>query len=412
MTKEKLSTVSIPDSPGVYFFLGARKKILYIGKATSLRTRVRSYFDNAIREKRSALIEKMVSEANEIDWIETDSVLEALLLEANLIRTHKPDYNTRTKDDKSYNHVVITREAYPRVLIVRGKDLVQEEGERLYSHIFGPFPNGTQFKTAMRLIRRLFQFYDNVASPDTRTSKLHKGKLDFNVQIGLYPKEVTEKAYARTIRHIRLLFEGKKKQIIKELEREMNRCARKEAFEEAHIIKKKIYALKHIQDVALIRDDVRDFKDDQSFRIEAYDVAHLQGDDMVGAMVVIDRGVCQKSKYRAFTIRSVQKANDIRALKEVLVRRFSHTEWEYPRLIVVDGNEVHIRTAENVLKEISLNIPVVAVVKDEHHKPKDVRGDRSSIQQYNSLILLANAEAHRFAISLHKRKRRKHIRIL
>src|SRR5690606_17947213 len=119
MNKEDLSKKKIPDAPGVYFFLGRNKEVLYIGKATSLKNRIRSYFAPDLRVKRSALIEKMVLEAKKVEWTETDSVLEALIVETNLIRTHKPAYNTIAKDDKSYNHLIITDEEWPRVLVVR-----------------------------------------------------------------------------------------------------------------------------------------------------------------------------------------------------------------------------------------------------------------------------------------------------
>ena len=409
MNLEMFQKLKIPNAPGVYFFLDTQKKILYIGKATSLRTRIRSYFDNSIHEKRSVLIEKMVREACTVEWEITDSVLEAMLMEANLIRTHKPHYNTRTKDDKSFNHVVITKESFPRVLIVRGKDLAND-ADSTYSHIFGPFPNGTQFREAMRIIRKLFQFFDGSVSAKAHTTKLDKGKLNFNTQIGLYPKNVSSEAYAQTIRHIRLLFEGKKKQIITELERNMMRAAKKEAFEEAQQLKRRIFALRHIQDIALIRDDLRDYKDALSFRIEAFDVAHLQGDDMTGVMVVVDRGERKQSAYRAFNIQSVKKSHDTQALKETLMRRFKHTEWEHPGLVVVDGGVAQIRIAESVLKQNKLVIPVVGVVKDEHHKPKDIRGDERIIQEYRQQIVLANAESHRFALSLHRKKRRARIK--
>src|SRR3990167_10967228 len=116
----------IPDSPGVYFFLGKNKKVLYIGKATSLRDRTRSYFAGALAEVRSPLIATMVAQAVSIDWRATDSVLEALLLEASLIKTYKPKANTDLKDDKSFNYVVITKEGFPRVLVIRGRGLVQK----------------------------------------------------------------------------------------------------------------------------------------------------------------------------------------------------------------------------------------------------------------------------------------------
>lgn len=405
MNKEVFQKYTIPDTPGVYFFLDTQKKILYIGKATSLKHRIKSYFDTALREKRSALIEKMVSDASYIKWIKTDSVLEALLLETNLIRIHKPFHNTRSKDDKSYNHLVITNEDFPRVLIVRGKDLHDTDVTR-YAYIYGPFPSGKLFRDALKIIRSFFQYYDEDANLDTHTSKMYKGKLDFNRQIGLYPEACTKKEYARTIRHIRLLFEGKKNVIIKDMEKAMFAHAKKEEFEKANILKHKIYALQHIQDVALIKDEIRTYKDEKLYKIEAYDIAHLGGDDMVGAMVVIKNGHVEKSEYRKFIINGFTKANDTGALKEVLQRRLKHPEWEFPNLIVIDGSTAQKRVAESVLTKCGIAIPVVGVVKNSRHRPDHILGASNLVHQYKTDILLANAEAHRFAITFHRKKRK------
>jgi excinuclease ABC subunit C len=160
MTKSELAKLNLPDEPGVYFFLGTKKKILYIGKATSLKNRVRSYFTDDIIEKRSELIANLVQEAKTVEYTQTDSVLEALILEANLIRTHKPLYNTRSKDDKSYNHLVITDEEFPRVLVVRGKDLTEQFADNEIKYHFGPFTSGSLFREALKIVRKLFQFYD------------------------------------------------------------------------------------------------------------------------------------------------------------------------------------------------------------------------------------------------------------
>ena len=405
MTKEQLGKLEVPDKPGVYFFLGVRKEVLYIGKATSLKSRVRSYFDAAIAEKRSVLIENMVLEAVSLEWTVTDSVLEAILLEANLIRTHKPAFNTKTKDDKSYNHVVFTKEDFPRILVVRGKDLVEHGDE--YQKVYGPFPDSTLFKAALSVIRKIFRVYDSTAPSEAQKSKLHKGKLDFNRQIGLYPKETSKEEYARTIRHLMLFFEGRKERIMRELERDMNKAAREERFEDAHVLKKKILALQHIQDVALIRDDARAYKDGRSIRIEAYDVAHLAGKEMVGVMTVLDTDVPDKSSYRKFIIRTLPNADDPRALTEVLMRRFGHSEWPLPDLMVVDGNIIQARAAAAVLKTFDLHIPIVGVVKDEHHRPKRIIGPATQIKRHKQAILLANAEAHRFSIGFHRARRRK-----
>ncbi len=446
MTKEALQKKKLPDAPGVYFFLGARKEILYIGKATSLRNRVRSYFAPDIKDKRSALIEKMVSEAKSVESTVTDSVLEALILETNLIRTHKPRYNTISKDDKSYNHLIITDEEWPRVLVVRGKDLDGytsltsirnnvNTSQTGISYHFGPFPNGQLFREALKIVRRLFQFYDTKEPVGTEKSKLVRGKIDFNRQIGLYPhtnfsvapearqsskktdngkvgvgvylSEVTQakKDYQRTIRYIRLFFEGKKGQIIKELEKEMNALAKEERFEEANVIKKKVFALQHIQDIALIKDESRVYRDENSVRIEAYDVAHLYGSDMVGVMTVVEGGEMKRSEYRKFKIESVTGSNDPAALREVLERRLHHVEWPFPQIIAVDGSTAQKNVAERVLRKRGLMIPVVAVVKDDRHRPVRVLGPASLLKKHHDAILLANAEAHRFSIGFHRERR-------
>ena len=404
MLRTSLEDKQLPDTPGVYFFMGKRKKILYIGKATSLRSRVRSYFAHDIHEKRSALIEQMVQEAEDIEWTETDSVLEALILEANLIRSHKPRYNTREKDDKSFNHLVITNEEYPRVLVARGKDITEKFTDRELKYVFGPFPSGLLFREALKIVRSIFKFYDTKKPVDTVTSKMGRGAINFNRQIGLYPDEQSKTEYNKTIRHIRLFFEAKKQQLITELEREMRAYAKKQEFEHAADVKRKIFALTHIQDIALMKRDL--YKSaPESGRIEAYDVAHLSGKDMVGVMTVVENGEARPGEYRKFKIQSVTSSNDTAALKEVLDRRLAHTEWQMPQLIVVDGSTAQKNAAELVLKKYGVGIPVVGVVKDEYHRPKKLLGARTHITQHENEILLANAEAHRFAINYHRQKR-------
>ncbi|NCN52219.1 GIY-YIG nuclease family protein [Candidatus Parcubacteria bacterium] len=406
MKKEDIPQKKLLDAPGVYFFLGKRKEILYIGKATSLKNRVRSYFTHDIREKRSEIIEKMVEEAKTVDATVTDSVLEALILETNLIRTHKPKYNTISKDDKSFNHLVITDEEFPRVLVVRGKDLTQEFAKKEIKYHFGPFPSGMLFREALKIVRKIFQFYDTDKPIGTEKGKMARGKVDFNRQIGLYPSVQSKKEYQKTIRHIKLFFEGKKKQIITELEKEMKTLAKAEKFEDANLVKRKIFALQHIQDVALIKDDVRVYRDEKTARIEGYDVAHLSGKNMVGVMTVSEGLQPQKSEYRKFKINTVHGSNDPAALREVLERRLAHPEWQYPSIIVVDGSTAQKNAAEHVLRKYDVLIPVVGVVKDEKHNPKRIIGPRSIIDTYHDAILLVNAEAHRFAIGYHRSKRK------
>ena len=187
----------------------------------------------------------------------------------------------------------------------------------------------------------------------------------------------------------------------------MMRHAKAEQFEEANQIKKRIFALNHIQDIALIKEDSRVYRDEKRIRIEAYDVAHLFGDDMVGVMTVVDGGQVDKNEYRKFKIKNFTSANDPGALKEMLERRLRHPEWLFPQIIVVDGNAVQKRAAEFVLREMGFVIPVVAVVKDEKHKPIRLIGQHYLLKTHKDSILLANAESHRFAVAYHRDKRRK-----
>jgi excinuclease UvrABC nuclease subunit len=293
------------------------------------------------------------------------------------------------------------------VLVVRGKDLPDDADQSEYQYIFGPFPSGVLFKSAMQIVRKLFQFYDTKSPVTQEHSKLTRGKIDFNRQIGLYPQACTPEEYARTIKHIVLLFQGKKNLLIKDLEREMHAYAKEEKFEEAQKLKLRICALKHIQDVALIRDDSKEYRDERTFRLESYDIAHLQGDAMVGVMVVFRGNEPQKSEYRTFKIRGFDRAHDIGALYEMLSRRFSHSEWKNPDFIVVDGSTAQCNVVRKLLKEKLLHIPVVGVVKDEHHKPVRLIGSKSLTTLHRQTILFANAEAHRFAITYHRNLLRK-----
>ncbi len=418
MTREQFDKKAkkMPDTPGVYFFLGKNKKVLYIGKATSLRDRVRSYFSSDLPSMRSPLIVDMVHKAQSIDWRATDSVLEALLLEAALIKSHKPPANTDAKDDKSYNYVVITQEDFPQILLVRGKNLADAPKAK---KVFGPFPHGLQLREALKLIRRIFPYRDDKCRPSQASPvgrRGPRGRPCFNHQLGLCPGvctgEVTKQEYAGTIRHIVLLFEGKKGKLITDLNKEMRAAAKEEEFELAKELQRQLYALQHIQDVSLIKDEYRSTSLTAGrSRIEAYDVAHLRGAAAVGVMTVVEDGASNKNEYRKFRIRAAKGGDDAGALKEILSRRLGHDEWPLPRLIAVDGAVAQLNVARSVLAHYGMSIPVVGVVKDEKHRPRRIDGDRELVAKHGRDILLANAEAHRFAVRYHRKRSRKDLTI-
>lgn len=422
MELKDLQKKKLPDAPGVYQFRDADGNILYIGKATSLKDRVRSYFDPDLAEGRGPHIAHMVSIADTVTYNKTESVLEALLLEANQIKKERPPYNTDQKDDKSFQFVVITKEDFPRVLFVRGKDLFdpRQKGKNVPEHIaytFGPFPKGGALKEALKIIRKIFPYRDKCTPCSEQKGEClpapsgarQAGKPCFNRQIGLCPGvcsgEITSAEYKKQIQNIRMLFEGKKKQVVKQLEKRMNEAARAQEFEKAQSIKQQLFALEHIQDVALIKDE--GLKAPQGIRIEGYDIAHTSGTNAVGVMTVVQDSVPETSEYRTFHIKSFQGTDDTRALSEVLERRLGHPEWQLPRMIVVDGGKAQKNAAERVLRDAGVSIPVIAVTKDERHKPKAILGKADLRKTYEKEILRVNQEAHRFAVSFHRKTRKK-----
>ena len=432
MRRGDLGKFKMPDSPGVYYFKKGRE-ILYIGKAASLRDRVRSYFSADLVGGRGSAIVQMVAEAETISWQTTESVLEALILEANLIKRHQPSYNAASKDNKSFNYLVITKEDFPRVIIVRGRELFHGWNKAKIGLLFGSFPHGGQLQEAIKMVRRIFPFHDMkcvpcaeqlrrrglfVNSNELTNKQLSSGACRpcFNRQIGLCPGvctgEISKAKYARTIRNIKDLFSGKFRGLKQRLAREMKAAAKVEDFGRAEELRRQVSALEHIQDVSLIKAERRvsmggpALSAERAGRIEAYDVAHTSGAETVAVLTVVEDGEPRKSEYRKFKIRSA-KNNDVAALKEALSRRLGHPEWPLPRIFVVDGGKAQLRAAESVLKNVGISIPVVAVTKDEFHRPKGIIGNSKSIEAHEKEILLSNSEAHRFGIAYHRKQLRK-----
>ena len=187
----------------------------------------------------------------------------------------------------------------------------------------------------------------------------------------------------------------------------MNQYAKEKAFEKAGEVKRKIFALEHINDIALIKEDLNNSGNQSDFRIEAYDIAHMSGKNMVGVMTVLLNGEVAKREYKKFKIKTKFEADDTGALAEILERRFNHSEWPIPNLIVVDGGKAQLNITNKILKQFNLDILIVSVLKDERHKPKDILGDKTFARKYEREILLVNSEAHRFAITYHKQMRNK-----
>ena len=221
--------------------------------------------------------------------------------------------------------------------------------------------------------------------------------------------EKPTREYAGTVRNICLLFSGKKRALVKELEKEMQAAAKEERFEEAEEARRQVAALTHIRDISLIKNESRfatgGVVHAQSARIEAYDIAHTGGTETVGVFTVVEDSQPVKGAYRKFKIRGFTN-NDSGALGEVLSRRFLHPEWSYPRLLVVDGHTAQMNTAKNT-RECRYHDPSHWRRKNERHQPERLVGPRAIIEKHERDILLANNEAHRYAINWHRKRLQK-----
>lgn len=403
VTIANFKKINLPDAPGVYFFRDANNEILYIGKATILKDRVRSYFTKDLHKTRGLKLVSMLLNAHTVTCQKTDSVLEALLLETELIKKYKPVFNTKEKDNKSYNCVVITKEEFPRVLVLRTRNVLDEMKKNI-KYTFGPFSSNQALKDSLKIIRPIFPYRD--------TCVPNSGKECFNAQIGLCPKVCSgmcsKEEYAQNIRNIVSFFKGNKEEVVRRLTKEMNSHAKVYAFEKAQVIKKTLFALSHIRDSSLIKytHESSELNTSHLLRIEGYDVAHISGTSRGGVMVVLENGEPQKSEYRKFKL--PEKINDdYAALREMLTRRFAHTEWTFPSLIVIDGGPGQMNIAKEVLVDYKLAIPLVSVVKNAAHKPDHFLGEHEFLKLYKQEILLTNSESHRFAMSYHTQLRNK-----
>ncbi len=401
----------LPEAPGVYLFFNSKGILMYVGKATSLRSRVASYFRAPGKNGPTRSIEEVASEIAHIEYHETPTVLEALLLEAKMIQQHKPPYNVLLKDDKSFLWICFTADEYPRVVLVRGKDLDLSGAGKLYPKRWGPFMSAKMVRQALDLMRKIFPWSD--CFPDQK-------RPCFNAQIGRCPgvctRAITPAAYKKILARMAMFLNGKRNSVEKNLHMEMTRAATAHDFEQAALLRNQLFALQHIQDIALINqtDDeappsnltVNPFK-----RVEGYDISHLGGTGMVASMVVFNAGEADKSQYRKFEIKGFTKSNDVGALRETLTRRLAHSEWPLPEIFFIDGGEGQVNAIVKLLKEHGVARPVVGIAKGAQRKNiryvfdrRNVALDRA-IRLYGHIFVKVRNESHRFAITYQRKKR-------
>jgi len=365
----------LPKGPGVYRFISNKGVVLYVGKATSLKQRVSHYFDKGLEPR----IQEMVNAASDVKIIQTDTVLEALILEANLIKKYWPKYNIKDRDDRSFIYIAIPRGDFPKPIIGRERELktLAPQGQ-----IFGPYQGIRTVREALKIIRRVFPY---------STCQPNSGKPCFDYQIGLCPGlcigKISKKDYNKNIKNIVLLLKGEKTKLLDKLERENP---------------EKAQALKHLQDVALIHDDsLLPTAMYQEERIEGYDISHLTGKETYGSMVVFRNGEADNREYRLFKVKNAPASDDLRALAEVVSRRLNHPEWPYPVLFLIDGGRPQIQFLEKLFKLKKVKIPLVGLSK--YGGDKLVFGNnlskalKENLASQKQLLERVRDEAHRFA---------------
>ncbi len=411
----KLKESEIPETPGVYYMKDAEGKLLYVGKAVSLARRIPQYWQRPHGEH----IEKMVPFIVAIDWQTVPTAIEALILEANEIRKHKPPYNVLGKDDSSFLHLAITNEEFPKPILIRGYEL-EATPKKKFKYVFGPYTSTASIRAALELTRKLFHWSD-CEPGQKRPCFYYHIKLCPGVCVG----GISKREYAKIIRRLVLFFQGKKQQILKETEKQMKAAAKAEHFEEAARLRNLMYALTHIQDVSVIKreDDPREGRElgiNVFGRVEAYDISNILGQQAVASGVVFVEGLPRKNLYKKFKIKTVKGANDIAMMKEVLKRRFMHArpgekneDWKIPDLLVIDGGRGQVNAAMDVLRERGLKIPTIGLAKGFDRKQDVVvYGEKTDelvrvVTRYKKILQHARDEAHRFAISYHRYRRGK-----
>lgn len=431
---------NMPKVPGIYMMKDAQGKIIYIGKARNLYDRVRSYFStNHLLEPKT---KSMVMQIKTINIIETISEFDALLLEADLIKKRKPKYNVIWRDDKHPVYIKITqKEQYPHVYMVRRED---PDGN-LY---FGPFPSTSLTKTVLRILRKIFPY----------CTQKQMGKPCFHTHIGLCnpcPSSIMKMSppqskietlrYRRSLHYVAAVLSGKKQAVLHDLTSAMNKASMKENFEEAARIRDQIKALDHltqlhfssnqyIQNPNLTSDMFRretdmlrellsswskelgypDFAPAACNRLECFDISNTSGKLAVGSMVVFIEGEPAKECYRHFRIKTKKSPDDPAMMLEVLRRRLKHTEWPYPDVLMVDGGKTQLSRTAIALFELKKQVCTIGLAKRREEIILPLPPGRYTTKRltYDApalhLLQRIRDEAHRFAITYHRKLRAKH----
>lgn len=441
--KKRLSQIikALPTSPGVYVFKDKLGQILYIGKSGNIRARVKSYFQNHLTPF-NPWKHKMLEKLKKIDFIETESEIEALILEARLIKKIKPPFNILMRDDKSYAYAIVTKEDFPRIFVVRESNLKKVEGRKLeVESQLGPFTSVKALRMTLKTLRPIF--------PYCTCKKAHlRPCLNASLKLcpgyccikNYQPSTPNYQQYNENIKNIVKILKGQRGSLISDLKKKMKKQANGKNFEKAALIRDQIQALetvlKHKKILSQPLSPLPAFNDQLSIleidfrkvkRIEAYDISNIQGKEATGSMVVFRKiqsfkfqiSSCKfepdKSQYRRFKIRTKKTPDDIAMLKEVLKRRFNHPEWPWPDLILIDGGRTQLNAAKEVMNNLQSKIynlqSIISLAKKQEalytiNNPQAI-ALKNLPQPIANLFKALSDEAHRFAITYHRKLREK-----
>lgn len=431
--KSKLKT--LPHSPGVYFHKDKSGEIIYIGKAAVLKNRVKQYFQDTkyIDTKTKALI----NEIADTDWVETDSEIDALFLEAEMIKRYLPRYNILLRDDKSLTYVRIDMKSeWPYVSYTRNP---ADDG----AQYFGPYYNSFAVKKALRHLRRIFPYYDTKPSTTRSVPEGHEGndRKSLDAHLGLSPSNMTSKEYKSGLRKLISYIDGDRKKIFSILEKDMKAAAKTQNFESAALLRNKLSNLRELQRKIVFGDkEFLDISKDEALsglasmlgikkalvRVEGFDVSHISGTNVVASMVVFKNGVSARGEYRKFKIK-VEQNDDYSSMAEVISRRFSEKNiknWGTPNLVLIDGGKGQLGAALAVRDSLGCRkIPFIGLAeRGEQIVIKDISIDKVAVSGFGGIIEktdeftvidLPNSthiikllqrirdESHRFAVSYH-----------
>ena len=455
--QNNILTENLPKTAGVYSFLdnnpstdsknslqvnSGQGEIIYIGKAINIKDRVKSHFlQPSYRDN------LFMSKVTKIGFIETGSEIEALILEANLIKKHQPKFNVVWKDDKNYFYVAL-RYFIPQGKLKKDKMpyiFITHQKQDKNTEYIGPFIEGNAIKKSLKFLRKAFPFYTSANHPKQKCTWCHLGlcpgpELFENPPS---PTRTTPRAtarrestaglreYKKNIKKLTLILKGEKKNVLSSLKKEMNETSKKNNFEEAAKIRDKMHALENImahknvissqatentgwEKTNTILKRLLNLKNDVS-RIECYDISNIQGKQAVGSMVVFTNGQPDKSQYKKFKIRMENEPNDIAMLKEVFTRRLSHKEWTLPEVMLIDGGIAQINIAIKMKNSDKDTKYIKAISIAKRNKELYIEGIKKPLllknlhQSIYNLIIHLDDEAHRFAITYHKKLRKQEL---